>query len=538
MKQIKFFATALLMLFFAVSVVAQTHKVSSRWENPTNENLQGANIYLGLLYEDDKSCYLLTEAKNGRGEYNYQIVECNKKSLKTTTKRIWNNERPITNLYYFGGEAYALMIENPTRSLKEPALYALRKLDKSSMAFEAKPILALTGFETIVFSPDSSKMLLVAKSDNKEWEEIQFHLCVFDSKPNRLWDKEITSPFTHVLPLIGGEATFPQPLSFAVDNSGNAYISGRVYPNTIKKKDSEKEKDYYFSLLKISPDGESKELKLAANNLFLNKAAVNIDKDNRLLITGFYSDKANLKKAGACYFYINKDFSQIENLNTIEIPLEHQTLYLATTRKKQSIKKEVERRFEDWNYTDVLYDGQGNMYLCAERKEIWEAGGSSSAIGPSVMSAIYYAYDTYILKVTPDKNLAWTKRIPKAQIYITEGITDGSNRIGHRVMLSSSGNIVVLFLDSPTNFKVKDDAKVQETSTRTSGRKADLVYVELDQNGNATKQIVANSQEAKMYAVLKTACLLNDNSLLLIARKDKSITSNSEKCKLGVITVK
>jgi len=552
----------LLVSFFIVAIfcaVGQTPKVSVKWETELNKNLQGDFLYNSYLGEDENSYYILVRELKQLTVPEYQIEKIDKKTLKPKgTKKVDNFKGAVKNVFYAAGKPYVLVWTNASRrrgfiniDTKNRGLfnnidfdytkndeYAIYEFDvenqtlipmKNSFSEAINPF--DKDFITVVASPDSSKILFAyPPRKGKKSETNSYRMVLQDRQGNKLWEKEVKTnlSFKEDLRHYYDDTKLPYILyghSFALGDDGTVYISGiKFYSDrkeTFKVNLMERDNFDYFIEKIPSESTESKQFKVAMNNLYYHKLKIALTKNNKLFAVGFYSSESDKTKAGVYYFSMNEEFTQAQEVTYKEIPIN--ILYTGVSRASDmnSFKRNVDLRCTEWKFGDVMLDKNGDMLLCAEANS----------------GMTLYSRDIYVFKITEENGLQWVKRIPKWQDdsdlpldkkreyhYII------ADRLGYFALLEGD-NLVLFFVDNLANMNVKED-------TERSGIKRAIIYqkqcqlvsVTLDKNGAQKKQKVSGMDNLKLSPEIRNAGHISNSKVILPARY-------YGKCKVGIISV-
>jgi len=313
-----------IILAFAVSALscglstAQAPKVTSQWEPDFNKEIGKNAVYQRFLGEDQNSFYVLIKKRSG-SRFNrtssYAISKWKKNFQPEKTVDLKGN-LDIRRVYFIQGETFILALERDGKN----SSVGFYKFNKGKMTLESVANyfadINLNNFDGLHFSPDSSKILLQTSPARKLNEKEKYDLFVFDKDFNKLWQKEVVTPFQHTDFEGNNNRT-----NFAIDNNGNIFLAGRIYKDALTKKSKEKESTYEYAILKITQKSENQQLALNEKGLFYNKCILGVNKNNQLFAAGFFSDLSDLQKTGAYYLIVNSEFNAVNQITLKDIPL-------------------------------------------------------------------------------------------------------------------------------------------------------------------------------------------------------------------------
>jgi len=470
------------------TAVAQDTEVTTKWGANFVPNVKNSlHTYLG---EDENSYYLLTDAT-----VVYTLEKYNKETFEHEASKPLNR-RGIKSIFSLGGETYFYGYEYEKDQEKGNGFY---RFEKSKMAFEfvAGQIegVSFDKLDSRRTSPDESKILFAFKgSYNKKEKTRDYQLLVIDDRLKTLWKKKITIPYISDF-----------TVDFTIDNEGNVYTASREWHKDRKKKDKTA---YNYVVMKSSADKE-KRFVVNMNGYFYHKCKMLTDKNNNLLVVGFYTDRANEKNTGGYYFSMNNSFDAAENISYQQMELFY------------GKKKKLHERYDDYNFGRPLYGENGDIAICSELNIIVTYESASTSTSASKTTK-YLFLDVYVFKIT-EGELAWMKRVPKYEF------SDGYSAF------LSGDNVTLIFWDHKENMNVDEySEKVQSVQKPLF---CQLVGVTLNKNGEQAKKIIeTNGLDKDLYPFLIYGKHISNNCAIFPATR-VGFGSLSMKSKIGVICV-
>ncbi len=501
---------------------AQTPKVTTQWETALNKNLQKGNVYDNYLGEDDKSYFILVKKLGKQLTYNYGVEKYDKKTLNPTGTKYLEDLGNVEAMYIFGNETYARIYENPQKAFKaaQAPVHKLHKFNKEKMIFEPVKELANTNLKNlsaIEISPDESKILLVFSERVKGKNENHYNsnFFVVDNKFNKLWEK--TSPTSNVV-------------SHAVSNDGTAYIA------CISSSDDKQDTELPDLIIQKISNNSEKSFVVNMNNYLYQEIKLLLNKDNKLLAIGFFTDKVDESKTGSYYFSMSANFDKAENISYNEIPLN-----ILNTHKGAA---KLENRYGGYEFGNVLYGENGEIAICVEEttnrrhttyynkgvqvKYSFESSASSS-------TTTTYHYDIYVFKIN-NEQLSWVKRVPKKQkatdtnAIAYENHPRRADKLSYEAFLSGD-KVVLLFMDV-TKGENMNANEFTEKSPLAYGKDCGFVSLIIDKDGKQKRQIVDTStlSKEKLDIEMQKCFRITNNLAIVSARKDAI-------CKIGLISI-
>ena len=513
---------------------AQTPKVTSQWESSFNKAIGKNAVYQHFLGEEQNSFYVMIKKKSGsrfNRTSNYSISKWKNNFQHEKTVAL-QGELDIRNVYFIKNETYVLALEGKAKNRS----VGFFKFNKSKMTLESVSSyfsdINLNHFDQLYFSPDSSKILLRTSPQINLNEKEKYLLAVYDSDFNKLWQKEVITPFQRA-EFVGNN----NRQEFAIDNSGNVFLSGRIYKEALTKKSKEKEIAYDYAILKVTQEGENKQLILKERGLFYNKCFLGIGKNDQLFAIGFFSDKSDLEKTGAYYLTVNNEFTEVNGVTLKDFPLKYLT-YNKNNKYSKAVIKDIEKgiytRYKDFVFNTALFDSNGDILLGAEEIMVYSVS-KQTEYGVTYRTDRLY-YDAYLFKINANGEFAWLHRIPKFQWAMdNDAVTSTidlyqADRWSYQAFLKND-YVVVLYNDRPQNLKIGDDAiKGVKVSQVT---KCPAINITIDNKGNATKTLAPglSVDDLKLQTEFGKFERISNNRGFVTAR----VKTDS---KMGIITVK
>jgi len=379
--------------------------------------------------------------------------------------------------------------------------------------------LVMTGFYqfgtvgkwNFVSSADSSKTLIyyrlkpLKKRDAVNNDVIGIY--VFDQNLKKQWGRDVEMPYT--------EKMMDQE-DYQVDSKGNVYILAKVYTGEKKKKD-----DFHYEVLMY--DKNSKKPAISSFK-FTDKHIVDValveDHSGRMICAGYYS-KSGKGTDGAFFLTFDEGNKTMKNIHKgfYEFPTELIREFESKRTVKKSEKKEDKGQDEEvahlvFRNIDVADDGtltlfgeQYNWYITVEMN------------GKTTTTVYHYFFDDiYAMRINPDGEMKWVKKIPKSQRGTTYNRYSPSH-LGLSFHLHTIGNDSYLFfVDNIKNLNLKKD---EAPATHVAGLGGVLMSVKLDGDGNVSKSSIFDFREEKMNVDVGSFSDVSDKEILGRARKLK-----------------
>ena len=532
MKKTNLFTTLVVIFTFWMGgfSIATAQRVSAKWEANFNKELQDMSIYDYFLGEDESSYYLLNRKIVMFKPMKYSVIKYDKKSLQPKGTKMQDDAK----YKYFIYDVYRILGKTFLYGKDFGGKYRIFEFnlaDQTISPMENIFSIELTssGFQHTI-SPDSSNILFIArkKADGKS-DTDNFQLLLLDAKFNKIWEKEVSTPFINAS-------------SFALDNDRNIYIAGKAYESGTKRNSTDRA-SYECAILKLSGDNLAKQqFKVNMDNKLYQKCEIFLDKKNTLFAVGFYSDKSNISETGGFYFSLDKEFSTAQNLSYNPIKLEHLKLNHDRTVAKKIENNYSDYRYAGFNFNQVLYADNGDVVICFEdgsddvstspvyNTTMRQGGGTEQTMTTKTSTTEHsYYWDAYIFRANTETGLTWMKRVPKFQKSSDRDKMAYTPRNGdflsYKAFLSGD-NVVLFFMDSPRNAGLNESSEKISIAWNVMVQPMSVV---LDKEGVQKRQLVNIGNGELVPEVLKSVPVSNTKAFIS-ERKGK-------KCKVGVISV-
>lgn len=344
-------------------------------------------------------------------------------------------------------------------------------------------------------SKDKSKILIAYNMPYEKKGKEKFGFRVFDNDFNELWHKQVELPYTDQLFSV---------LSYTVDNSGNTYIIGKLYDEKKEARKAKKEgkPSFVYRVLKYSNQGTAyKEYPIKNKEHFITDLKISIDKEENIICSGFYSTEGTYSIRGSYFLKIDGKTQQITTKGFHEFEDEFITQHMNERQTKRA-KKKADRKKKDlelyeYDLDEIVLKKDGGAVLVGEKYYMYVVTRTSSK-GQTTTTYHYVYGDIIVINMNKEGQVLWKTRIPKRQH------TTNDNGFLSSYVLSKVGNkLMFVFNDHIENLGYQKGNKIKNLPRK----KKDLatILVEVDKDGNQSKEILFTVQDTKSYAVPKVS---------------------------------
>lgn len=363
---------------------------------------------------------------------------------------------------------------------------------------------------------DKSKVLIqyrikpVEKSDEINKDEIGF--CVFDSKMGKLWAGEVKMPYTE---------KEMNNLAYTIDSEGNAYML--IYLNEKKK----------FELLTIKNQKEVIQNTLDIDGkLVFQRFNLLEDKNGNITCAGYYANgydyKVNWNGNSALSFNTNgiycfkmtKD-GEVSDVWNYEFPLDLIQQY-NTDKEQEKIKSREEAGkagIADLKMLEFVAQADGSYIIIGEQQYI-----RTEMVITSTATVNHFGH-VVITKINADGTVAWSKKLPKNQAYVTGDsylpYAEGQLSIKYA---ENNGDHYILFVDNPKNADLALNKVPAEHKNGAGGYLS--AFKVSDADGTVERHTVAELEnldgiKAYQFQVTRINNVADKTFLLEVYKKDK-----------------
>lgn len=376
--------------------------------------------------------------------------------------------------YYYNPKKNSCMLFN--QSIDEESLQL-----NPDQRLLADVVLKKTLFEThfnyhMDVSDDGSKILFFTNEPNpiKHNKEERFGFFVFDDNFNLLWSKE-DFYYSNLFAYEG----------FEVDNNGNIILHGKKYEDEKQMINGE---SYDFELIRLINNGSEINvlpIKFEGKNLY--KMGCSYEKDLEIKCYGYYYDKIN-EESG---IYVLKVDSE-----------------------KNEITSKIFSKIDDSSIKD-LSDGEERptlRFINLKYKFPVKDGGFI-LIGEESLQFLYSHFgDIIVIKSSAEGNVEWSQVIRKDQ-----SVNDATAFASFAV-ISAKGKLYFLFNDNPENLHYNGEGEPKWYDNYSRSKiisNTMVVVVEIDSEGNKTRDVLFSQDEAQFIPRFSTMEVISENEILL-----------------------
>lgn len=317
-------------------------------------------------------------------------------------------------------------------------------------------------------SEDKTKFLytysLVNKERNDKINKEVIGMQVFDENLVKLWGDDFEMPYT--------EAKMDN-IGFILSDDGIVYLMAKVYEGDTPKEGKDKKKpNYHFEILVYSKGKKApKIIKIKLDNYFPTEAWVYENASHDIDITGFYSKASNKPVDGAYMIKLDVEtgtFTKVKG-GYYEIPTDIIKSF-TSEREKRKLDKQADKDedndigISNLEINEIYMMDDGSTKIVAEQYLVQVTYYYD--MNCKCMKTKYdtYADDIFVMSISADGKLEWTKKIPKAQH------ANGAYGAGISINTMKVGNdIHIFYIDNIKNLNLSVNEAPKRHEDRRGG---------------------------------------------------------------------
>jgi hypothetical protein len=368
-----------------------------------------------------------------------------------------------------------------------------------------------SGAFNCIISPDSSKLLVYYDLPYEKGTSEKYGFQAYDINMKLLWQKEISLPYKEELFTVE---------RYRVDNSGNAYILGRIYKD--KKREKRKgEPNYQYQVISYTDNGNSiNEYPVKIEGKFITDMQITINDNLDIVCAGFFSDEGTFSIKGCYYLSIDGKTKEIKNKSFKDFGIDFLTQNLSE-KKSEKIEKKMEKGKDvelfDYDLRDIILRDDGGAVLTAEQYYSTTTTYTTTSSTGSVTThttTTYHYNDIIVINISPEGNIDWAQKIAKVQ-----STTEDMGFYSSFAMTIVKDKLYFIFNDNPKNLFAQTPGKV---SNMILNKECIVALVTIDSKGDQTREALFKSADAEVVVRPKVCEQVSGNELVIFGQKKKA----------------
>ena len=364
-------------------------------------------------------------------------------------------------------------------------------------------------------SRDSAKIVVYNRERDENKKE-RYDITVFNADIEALWTRSAVLPY--------GEKNF-EAEEFQVDELGNVYVLGIVYPEGSNRIKRQGKPNYQYVFWAFEKENETpREFKINGIEQFITDLTFRKGNDGVLTFAGFYSEKGNTSIKGTVYFRLNPREKELSDIVTSAFDFDFLTKNLnerAIKRAEQAAEKgdkNAEVELSNYQLDKLIVRNDGGVILVAEQFYIEQRFNNnmnrfaSPYMRYDPVWGWYDPFDPYgnryrnnqrpdyvfnyndiiVVNIAPTGAIDWSASVPKRQVSIND-----NGYFSSYAVATIDDRVCFMYNEDPRN--LVNNRRTAETPDNNSV----VVLAEVSQNGKVKIAPLFGNREEGVIAYPK-----------------------------------
>ena len=350
-------------------------------------------------------------------------------------------------------------------------------------------------FETRL-SNDSTKILIFANLPYEKNENEKFEFKVIDNHLQTVSTKALT------LPQRDKDVTIS---NYRVDNEGNVYVMLSTDKSRAEK--NRKEQKFTYKVLGyFHKENLTKEYEVAIPNKFITDITFDIDKNQNLVVAGFYAVDKKLKTEGTFFLKVDFETKKVLTQGVKQFGTEFMEMFMSKSKAKSA-----NAGVANMSLDKLIIREDGGALLVAEQAYMYITEINNGRHRSKVYH--YVNNDIIFVNINPDGSVQWISRVPKKQHTTNDGAMYSSYSIS--VM---QDKLYLIYNDHAKNIAISEPRKLKQMN---KPHKAVTMLVAMDNRGQFTKTALFPAREHKSI-VRPSFYLQNNNNVIIYSETERN----------------
>ena len=410
--------------------------------------------------------------------------------------------------YNIGNEPYVVTSfynkEKDFRYLLTSKIGSDGKLAKPVKISEYPTTSSNEGSFELVFSKDSSRVLVVNKLPTKRQANEQFSFIVLDQNLKEIWKAKASLPYENRDVVLS---------DYAVDNNANVFVLATV---DVRGSDAVIQEIFEYQ----NGASGSKRYKTNLNDKIINKLRILPDSKGNIVCVGQYSslkEKYNIFRQfrtttlGTIFFKIDGEKNEI--VDKAINPFDEKTFAYFEVKKSRRERGLGIEYLSLWN----AWIGDDNSVFLDFEKEYFV---QVTDYRTQRTTTTYYSQSNLLVRLTPEGKVAFETFIPKA-------MTSNNDKTGLYHVVTHKGNTVFyVYNDNPKNIENNGLETIDDVRTAYSpegsawvfgDRRPVVVCCIIDENGKKKFAKLFSFKEDDVFLNTENSLQYDKNTFVVIA---------------------
>ena len=356
----------------------------------------------------------------------------------------------------------------------------------------------------LIFSKDSSKVLVVNKLPTKRKENEQFSFVVLDQNLKEIWKAKASLPYETRDVILG---------DYAVDNNANVFVLATV---DVRGSDDVIQEIFEYK----NGSSGSKRYKTNLKDKIINKLRILPDNSGNIVCVGQYSslqEKGNIFRLsrtstmGTIFFKIDGDKDEIVNKSIN--PFSQETFAYFEVKKSRQERGLGIDNLSLWN---VWISDDNSIFMDFEREYFIQ----TTDYRTHQTTINYYSQSDLLVRTTPEGKVVYETTIPKA-------MSSHNDKTGLYHVVSHKGNqVFYVYNDNPKNMNNEKLRTIDDVRTAYSpegsvwvfgDRRPAVVCCIIDEKGEKKFAQLFSFKEDDVFLNTENSLQYDKNTFVVIA---------------------
>ncbi|MFN6944149.1 MAG: hypothetical protein ACK4ND_04310 [Cytophagaceae bacterium] len=512
-----FLAFFIIFLFLSVEIQSQNINWGENLKYGPRENI------INFIGEDETGFYVLIKKTTDftlrpsywLERYNSNMELVFSKELEIPVKKDENLQAFFSSLYYVEGKlmlfysvfnratrerfAYCNFVQNDGSIEKKT--FELGIIESPSSTF-----LNDDAFK-IYLSDDNTKIIVTKVRPFAEKNE-RLAFTVWDLDFNMLWHQSMSLP---------EKGEYVSLSDYIFDKEGNMHMLIKVEnTRTDRRKGLPR---FYFNIFSYYWKMDAFiEYELGNDKLNILEAGLQMDHNDNLIVTGFFSDNDKGGFKGLAFTRINPATTKIE----VKKFNEFDENYINLFERKKSIRKGIELKNFYFDHIRLMEDG--GVVIFSERKYDENHDIMGTPHVPNISrpfsrwqtiseASMYYHNEILVSRIDSEGNVVWWTQIPKVQKN-----KPYDSEFASYALRQENEKFMIIFNDHPKNLDIAHLSKVKVMKKPES---ATTFMVTVEGDGSLTKTLLFQAKSNKAIFYPRIYLQNRNKELIVYAEKQR-----------------
>ncbi|WP_133054028.1 hypothetical protein [Niastella yeongjuensis] len=361
---------------------------------------------------------------------------------------------------------------------------------------------------TVMPSPDSSLVLVMANAPYAKNENEKFFISVYDNKMNSIWEKTIQLPYADKYVVID---------EFQISNEGDVYVMCKHYDREVSREkvreDGINVPSYKYKVFIYSKDkAKPTEHTIDVQDKFVHDIALQFNNDGNIAMMGLYKDLYNSNISGTFMGLFDKNTKLITVKKMEKFP-KQQLVDLVSKDGCGSRKESNPGLYNRFRIIGTNKRNDGSVDLLTEYNYMYIHRTYNSSTGYYTEYPVYVADDIVVINYGKDGKISYA-RVPKHQ---RQTVTNANVSF---VWMNQGNNLLLFYNDVKKNIDRSLEKGPKYIKTFSS---SEFVMATINSKGDLQRESIFSNKGMDVVAKITSCRSVADNTLIIYAEKSHQL---------------